>query len=102
MLGRLFALFQRKVAAPSLTQQVFSKSMCPVCLTPNSLLAGPEGGLSINVMCECCGTRLNLMPPLGLVDWTHGPQGDIWGGRSQTIFPTDAQVALARNKLARP
>lgn len=86
--------------SPTLSQRVLECCMCPVCLTPDSLLSGPEGGMSINAMCDRCGTRLNLTPMIGRIEWTHGPQGVIWGGQPQTIFPTDEQIATAKNGLS--
>lgn len=33
---------------------------CPACGRKGQLLRGPQGGNSINVLCESCGTRYNL------------------------------------------
>lgn len=83
----------------TLTEDIFTGGICPICRTDGSLLSGPEGGMSVNVMCEACGTRLNLTPMLNRVEWTHGPQPDIWGGRSATMFPTPNDVEVNKSTL---
>lgn len=86
-------------SSKSLVDRVFADSMCPVCETKNSLLAGPSGGMSINVMCGCCGTRLNITPALNRIEWTHGPQPQIWGGKAAKMFPDADLVVDVRNLL---
>lgn len=34
--------------------------MCPQCAAEGTLLRGPRGGCSVNVLCAHCGTRYNL------------------------------------------
>lgn len=98
----VFGLKAVATALPALTlsQRVMKYCMCPVCLQTNSLLQGPCGGMSVNVMCSCCGTRLNLTPMLGRVEWTHGPQGSIWNDEPQSFFPTDEQIQKAKEGLS--
>ena len=40
---------------------VLSTNKCPDCM--GSLLEGPHGGGSINVKCEGCGSKFNIMTP---------------------------------------
>jgi len=86
-------------ARQTLTDAIFDSGACPVCHNEASLLSGPEGGMSVNVMCEVCGTRLNLTSMLKRVEWTHGPQPDIWGGGSATMSPMQDDVELAKRTL---
>lgn len=67
---------------------------CPCCKTNDAMMGGPEGGLSQNIMCKFCGTRLNITPMYStmLIEWTHGPQDEIWGDFKQTKFPTAEEV----------
>mgnify|MGYP006879605599 CR=1 FL=1 len=75
---------------------VFRQRLCPCCDSYDSLLSGPTGGMSVNVMCAECGTRLNLTPMIGLVGWTHGPQPVIWNGKQAVKDPAPEKVAARR------
>jgi len=44
-------------------RQWIQKGKCPDC--HGQLLKGPEGGLSINVMCWDCGHKFNICEPIG-------------------------------------
>lgn len=83
--------------------QAAGRGDCPVCDSPEALMEGPSGGMSMNAMCCRCGTRLNLGFGLGTgilyVHWTHGPQGEIWGPYEQSVFPTDERVEERRRIL---
>jgi len=80
-----------------------SEMTCPCCEQDEAFLEGPHGGMSINIMCRFCGTRLNFTDIFGTVklDWTHGPQADIWGGGEQTEFPKQEAVDLTEIILNR-
>lgn len=74
---------------------MITEGSCPVCSRPEALLGGPSGGMSQNVMCKHCGTRLNVAIGFGSilsVDMTHGPQPEIWGGHKQDEFPDPVVV----------
>lgn len=75
---------------------------CPCCGTREKFLSGPSGGMSTNVMCEACGTRLNvaMFGDFTHLEWTHGPQPDIWGGRKPTKFPDPERVEWVRQALS--
>jgi hypothetical protein len=40
---------------------IWNDSKCPDC--HGDLLAGPRGGLSVNVKCKTCGNAFNVPPP---------------------------------------
>lgn len=39
---------------------------CPDCQAQNSMLEGPHGGLSVNIMCSACKMRFNVVGPFGV------------------------------------
>lgn len=46
-------------------QEAFDKDRCPFCGNESHWLEGPHGGMSVNLKCKHCGTRVNFMGPLG-------------------------------------
>ena len=104
----MFGWFKKKMksrtAYEAITHKLATKTQCPCCERDDAFLAGPEGGMSQNIMCEFCGTRLNMTVLFGesiILDWTHGPQANIWGGRAATEFPNPKAVALVEIILGR-
>ncbi len=77
------------------SERICDDGYCPVCKHDAAMIDGPRGGLCVNVMCRYCGTRLNLTRIARMVEWTHGPQPDIWGGLKATVFPDEATVRAA-------
>ena len=75
------------------------KLTCPCCEDEDCFLSGPQGGMCTNVMCTSCGSRFNSYG-FGL-DWTHGPQGNIWNNGTQTKFPSAERVARVKEALER-
>ena len=89
-----------QVTPADLAPRAFA-GICPVCDCGKALMAGPGAMLSQNVMCMYCGTRVNLTPAIGMygIDWTHGPQSEIWNGLSPTVFPDEAKVIERKNMI---
>jgi hypothetical protein len=43
---------------------LFTLKVCPDCKDDSGFLEGPHGGCSVNIMCEKCGSKFNVCPPL--------------------------------------
>ena len=88
--------FKQKSAYEKIVEDIEKDNRCPCCEQNGAWLAGPRGGMSQNIMCRFCGTRLNTTDIFGSLklDWTHGPQEDIWGGKKATKTPHKDAVTL--------
>ena len=81
-----------------------AKGDCPCCESLGCLLEGPQGGMSVNVMCSKCGSRFNVSAffnGIVIAEFTHGPQSEIWGATRQTKYPNSARVKWVEEALAR-
>lgn len=107
----MFGLFKRaaKAVVPSMkspkeqVSNTLAKGDCPCCECLGCLLEGPTGGMSVNVMCSMCGSRFNIAAffnGIVIADFTHGPQSDIWGNRSQTRRPKPERVKWVEEALS--
>ena len=109
-LRNILGLFRRKAqsAIPILDSRTPAERMvdefnmelkCPCCEDRDCFLEGPSGGMCTNVMCTSCGSRFNHS--LFGLEWTHGPQPNIWNKVEQTKFPTAEHVAKVKEALER-
>lgn len=55
--GMIEKLTAQEVAA-------LDKGTCPDC-GGHKFLEGPHGGVSVNIMCDGCGAKFNIVPGLG-------------------------------------
>lgn len=52
----------RKKKQPKLKLECVRKGKCPDCKVKGKILAGPRGGMSMNVKCGACGSEFNITP----------------------------------------
>lgn len=86
-----------------LIRRFADEAACPCCPAVNEFMTGPQGGMSMNIMCSGCGSRFNWtgIGTLHLLEWTHGPQPAIWNGKKQKYFPDEEHVQKVREALKR-
>lgn len=88
-----------KLTVDQIVDDILKKARCPCCEEDQAILSGPSGGMSVNVACKYCGSRYNLTPVLGLLDWSHGPQSPTPMDAPATIFPEPSRVEMIRGLL---
>ena len=49
----------------ALWRQIHLNKACPSCKAKDSMLAGPRGGLAINIKCSACGQKYWTSPYMG-------------------------------------
>lgn len=107
----MFGLFTRaaKAVVPAMkspkekVNSALAKGDCPCCESLGCLLEGPQGGMSVNVMCSKCGSRFNVSAffnDIVIAEFTHGPQSKIWGNHSQTKRPKPDRVKWVEEALS--
>lgn len=52
----------RKKKRPRLKLECVRNNKCPDCKVKGKILAGPRGGMCMNVRCGSCGSTFNITP----------------------------------------
>lgn len=82
MLKKLIPFFKKIAPKAKSPFDLVCENTCPECLSKDTLLAGPEGGMSRNIACKFCGSEFNFTPALRSLE----PYGTLSPERGLSIY----------------